>query len=718
MDKEYAQLLDTIEKNKLSINEELLRRAYEYGKKAHEGQKRLSGKPYYIHAVATTIRLIDLKMDEATVIAGLLHDVPEDTEYTVDDLRKEFGDEVATLVDGVTKLGTLKYRGMKRHAENLRKLFVAMAQDIRVIIIRLADRTHNLSTLKYLRPDKQLRIAKETLDIYAPIANRLGMGEMKGELEDLAFPYVFPKEHARIKRTIPKLYAQKEKYLNDIREQALADLRKEGVTPIEVKGRAKHLYSLYQKLQRYDNDLTRIHDLIAIRIIVHTVKECYEALGVIHSRWKPIVGRIKDYISQPKPNGYQSLHTTVWGPDGTPIEFQIRTEEMHHEAELGVAAHWHYDEHIKENGKARPPKEKMRWIAELLAWQEEAKNETEYLSSLKIDIFNDRIFVFTPKGDVIDLPLRATALDLAFHIHTDVGFMASGAKVNEKNAPLRTELKSGDVVEIITDKKRKGPSHEWLSIATTSLAHDCIQAWFKKNTKKHRVKIGTTILDDAMAKLNKPRIEKIDEARKEQAIKKTEFQHFDDALAALASGEITVQKIINQLFENEELMKPKVRIKRPRIRIPLRKKEDKDVRIEEQGGIITNIAQCCRPSTNDSIIAVSTRPGISIHKKNCLRLTASKSKRLKAQWASAEEKPYETSLKIVLQDRVGLASDITQIIAAHNLNILSMRIKPQVDERITFIINIELTSIDDLVRIIEDIKNVRGFVSIERVVEK
>lgn len=455
--------------------------AYEYAKSAHEGQKRASGEPYIIHPLATALNLAEMRLPAPIIIAGLLHDVPEDTKKTLDDVRGEFGDDVADMVAGITKLGKIKYRGIERYIENLRKMFLTMAADVRVVFIKFADRLHNLETLDNIPPKKQYRIALESLEIFAPIANRLGMGEMKGRLEDAAFRYVYPKEYEWVREISRSGREGKQEYLDRLiktTEQTLSDA---SVQNVLVQGRAKHLYSLYRKLLSNERNIARIYDLIALRIIVDNVADCYAALGIIHSKWTPLKGRIKDYIAQPKPNGYRSLHTTVFCEDGEIVEFQIRTKEMHATCEFGIAAHWAYDEQGKialVGSKSHAPE----WVQELADIQKEMEDKKLYLQSLeelKIDVFRDRIFVFTPQGDVIDLPEESTCVDYAYAIHTDIGNTATAAKVNEEVAPLSRILKNSDMVEIIVDKSRKGPNPDWANFVKTRQAKSKIKQYAK-----------------------------------------------------------------------------------------------------------------------------------------------------------------------------------------------------------------------------------------------
>ncbi|NCN07076.1 bifunctional (p)ppGpp synthetase/guanosine-3',5'-bis(diphosphate) 3'-pyrophosphohydrolase [Candidatus Falkowbacteria bacterium] len=480
---QFTKLLKTINETHPNADLDMVKLAYEFANNAHAGQKRKSGNDYIIHPIATAQFLAEFKMDMPTIIAGLLHDVPEDTDVTIEDIKKNFGKEVATLVSGVTKLGALKYRGMERYAENLRRMFVAMSNDIRVILIKFADRIHNLKTLDYLPPEKQIRIATESLEIYAPIADRLGIGKIKGELEDLSFKYVHPKDYKWIIEILPHKYKEKEKHLEKVKKRVTKKLIEAGITfrNISIHGRTKHLYSLYKKLLKplINRDLSKVYDLIALRIIVPTVADCYSTLGVLHNLYRPMPGRVKDYIAQPKPNGYQSLHTTVFTENGEIVEFQIRTTEMHEEAEFGIAAHWNY----KEN-KGNINKKSIKWIQELVKWQKQTADNEQFLNDIKLDIFQNRIFVFTPTGDVIDLPEESTPIDFAYHVHSSIGDQCVGARVNDHLVSLNSKLKSGDIVEIITDKNRKMPSMDWLDSVKTSMAKSKIRSALKKSKLK------------------------------------------------------------------------------------------------------------------------------------------------------------------------------------------------------------------------------------------
>ncbi|MBU1179500.1 RelA/SpoT family protein [Patescibacteria group bacterium] len=477
----YNKLKNIVKNHHPNIDLTLLDLAYEFAQKAHEGQKRVSGDPYINHPLKTAITLAKMKVNLPIIIAALLHDVPEDTSKTLNEIKKEFGSDIASMVAGITKLGKIKYRGMERYIENLRKMFIAMASDIRVVFIKFADRLHNLQTINCLPPKKRYRIALETMEIYAPIANRLGMGEIKGELEDIAFKYVYPKEYEWAYSLIESSYHKKKIHLDKTISQVKEFLGAANIFPISIYGRRKHIYSLYKKLIKRERDINNVYDIIALRIVVKDLSDCYAALGIVHKHWKPLKGRIKDYIAQPKPNGYRSLHTTIFTEGGEILELQIRTEEMHDEAEFGVAAHWRYDE----SGKRAIVHREVKWMQDLAQIQKEFEGRKQFLEgleSLKIDVFQSRIFVFTPKGDVIDLPENATPIDFAYSIHSDIGNQCTGAVINEQIQSLDTPLLSGDVVHIITNKDRRGPSQDWLKFVKTRTARSKIKSYL--NTKK------------------------------------------------------------------------------------------------------------------------------------------------------------------------------------------------------------------------------------------
>ncbi|HCC23272.1 TPA: hypothetical protein DF272_03770 [Candidatus Falkowbacteria bacterium] len=474
------KLINTVNDQYTPADIQRVEAAFEFASQAHAGQKRATGASYIEHTLATAQTLADLKLPPNMIIAGLLHDIPEDTKHTLEEIKEKFGADVAGIVEGITKLSNIKYRGMDRYVENLRKMFVAMAEDIRVIIVKFADRLHNLTTLYALPANKQRRIALETLEIYAPIANRLGIGELQAQLEDTAFKYAYPEEYSWIEQLIKQNTPGKKKTLDLMIKQLSDQLGLEKITCVEIYGRSKHYYSLYRKLLRFNRDISKIYDLVAIRVILKNIADCYAALGIIHSLWKPVKGRIKDYIAQPKPNGYQSLHTTVFGANQEIVEFQLRSQTMHEQADFGIAAHWNYKESVQK--KSEKSKKEVAWVQDLARWLKEVRDNENFLEGAKIDVFQNRIFVFTPQGDVIDLPDGATPVDFAYHIHTDIGNKTERAIVNNTLISLDTKLKNGDVVEIITDKNRKGPNPEWLKFVKTRTARQHIaihknQSW-------------------------------------------------------------------------------------------------------------------------------------------------------------------------------------------------------------------------------------------------
>lgn len=479
------EIIDLIEGGINKKEEEFIEKAYKFAEKAHAGQKRMSGDPYFFHVFETAKILAKLGMDSKTIAAGLLHDVLEDTPTPEEEMKKEFGDDILFLVKGVTKLGTLKYRGHERHVESLRKFFVAIANDLRVVIIKFADRLHNLRTLEFVREDKRFRIALESIEVYAPLANRLGMGKLKGEIEDAAFPYVFPKEYKQIEDIIKEKKESYEKYLTEVSEELKKELKKNKIKVVEINYRIKHKYSLYKKLLKHDMDIEKIYDIVALRVVVDTVEDCYRVLGLVHSIWNPLPGKIKDYIAVPKPNGYRSLHTTIFTGLGGVAEIQIRTKEMHAEAAYGVAAHFAYKEQGEK--KVKDDKNKFKWIEELKELKYAPDDPRKFIEHLKTDFFNDRIFIFTPKGDVLDMPEDSTPLDFAYAIHSDIGDHTAGAKINSKMLPIFAKLKNGDIVEIITNKNSK-PSSKWLEYAKTTLAKKHIKSYLEKNSLLAKLK--------------------------------------------------------------------------------------------------------------------------------------------------------------------------------------------------------------------------------------
>lgn len=571
-------LIDEIKKYNLNADFSLIKKAYDFAAEAHKNQQRKSGEPYIIHPLAVATTLARLRLNSKTIAAGLLHDVADDTAISIEEISKEFGEEIAFMVDGVSKLGQIKYHGTEGQAVKLRKMFLAMAKDIRVVLIKLADRLHNLRTLEHLPENKQKRIAMEALEIYAPLAYRLGMGRMKGRIEDAAFPFAYPKEYQWIMEGVKEKIQERENYLQKVKKILEEELKKASVPIMEIQLRAKHYYSLYKKLLRYDMDLNKIYDLIALRIITDSIENCYTALGTIHKLWRPLPGRIKDYIATPKPNGYQSIHTTVFSIEGKIVEIQIRTQKMNEEAEFGIAAHWHYSEkkglreYIRQvlrlgsrQASLRAPEKEIAWVKQLQEWQKETEDPEEYLKLLKIDFFGDRIFAFTPRGDVVDLPEGATGIDFAYAIHTDLGHRCAGIKADGKLIPLDQPLKSGQIIEIVTQKTEK-PSRDWLRFIKTSQAKSKIKKWFKITD------------EETFSAADKSIKEKISQ---QQALPTK--KHFGSKIIILEQNN--------------------------NAKIPI------------------NLSKCCQPQPNDKIKGyITINRGVSVHKENCRNILRIKDK--------------------------------------------------------------------------------------------
>ncbi|MFH1509382.1 MAG: bifunctional (p)ppGpp synthetase/guanosine-3',5'-bis(diphosphate) 3'-pyrophosphohydrolase [bacterium] len=714
-------LINLVKEETPQINTDKLMAAYRFAKKAHAGQKRASGVDYIEHPMEVTKILTGLHLDEHTLIASLLHDVVEDANFDIKQIEDLFGKHVAELVEGVTKLDAIEFAGNSKQeyfVENVRKMLLAMAQDIRVVLIKLADRLHNMRTLKYVEPDHARRIAEETLEIYAPLANRLGMGEIKGELEDLAFPYVYPEEYKRVKALIEDKVKVTKDYINSIKESLIKELREVGVNVLDIHGRIKHMYSLYKKLLRYDNNIENIHDLVAMRLIVQKEENCYVALGLIHGKWKPMVGRVKDYIGTPKANGYKSLHTTVLGDEGMILEIQIRTKEMHEEAEYGVAAHWHYAE-TKAKGDHKEgvkiPKSQVQWIKQLIRWQEDMSDSGKFYESLKIDVFKDRLFVFTPNGDVIDLPDGATPVDFAYHIHTEIGNACIGAKINNKIAPLETPLQNGDLVEVITSKTRGGPSQDWLEFVKTNEARDNIKDYFKKINREKSLEYGSKMINRELQILKKPAIEKQKSERINKALKDLQYKDLDKLLIAIGQGDVSIKQVLNKILTPRELLQPTTSkkyfffgetVQRPR------------AIVGEEEGIVTTVAKCCNPVPGDKIRAlISKSRGAVLHRYRCANIKKGKrrgSSIMNAYWEGGTMTYLRASVHIDTLDRVGLLRDISSTVSAMGINIISISFRSRKNDLITFVMNLEVKNVDQLINVMNRLRKLKSIIEVTR----
>ncbi|MGQ9462673.1 MAG: RelA/SpoT family protein [Candidatus Fervidibacter sp.] len=660
-------LLERVGRLRPDADFSLIEHAYRFADWAHSGQTRLSGEPYITHPFNVALIVTDLGLDDKSIAAALIHDVVEDTEVELPTIAQEFGDEVARLVEGVTKLRRLQFHTLRQEqVENLRKVLVAMAQDVRVILIKLADRLHNLRTLDYLPEEKRKATALETLQIYAPIAHRLGIWRIKWELEDLAFKHLDPDTYREIARKVEKKRSERVLLI----EKAIEQLRKAlGEANIEatVQGRPKHLWSIYQKMQREGVDIDRIYDLVALRVIVNTEPECYLALGVVHKLWAPLPNMVTDYIARPKPNGYQSLHTKVVGPDGEIMEVQIRTWGMHRNAEYGIAAHWRYKESGDEPHKMDALDKALAWLRELMEMHSDIKDASEFTRSIIGDLFRDQVFVFTPKGDVIDLPKGSTPIDFAYRIHTQIGHRCIGAKVNSKLAPLDYQLQTGDVVEIVTSKHPKGPSPDWLRFVKTSLARNRIKRYLKEQSYSENLQRGREMIAEALEKVGISLSEVLDSGKLDELAKVYQLQSANDLLAAIGWGSISAQSVVNKL--KPPAPKPKVTVVKPTetVTLPARK-----------GTLLYRLAKCCTPVPKDPIIGyISRGRGIIVHRNDCrnvIRLQESEPERIIAlDWSFPLSEPVTARLRVVAYDRIGLLSDVSNAISSRGVSIVSNR---------------------------------------------
>ncbi|HOV69151.1 MAG TPA: bifunctional (p)ppGpp synthetase/guanosine-3',5'-bis(diphosphate) 3'-pyrophosphohydrolase [Clostridia bacterium] len=710
------KIIEKVTRNYSESDRQLFEKACAFARDAHKGQKRESGEPYINHPYNVAEILIDLGMDMHTVAAGLLHDVIEDTEYDADFIKENFGLEIETLISGVTKISKLQFTTREeRQAKNLRNMLLAMAKDIRIIIIKLADRLHNMRTLQYCDISKQKAISRETIEIFAPLANRLGMFNIKSELEDLAFKYLHTEAYNNLASNVELLKKQREDFI----EQMIAILRPklaENNIDAVIYGRPKHYYSIYKKMTVKNRTLDQIYDLIAIRVIVNTIRECYETLGIVHTIWRPLPGRFKDYIAMPKANMYQSLHTTVFGANSTPFEIQIRTHEMHITAELGIAAHWKYKEGITANQLNF--EEKLSWLRRVLEWQSEYKDSKEFVDSLKIDVFSDEVFVFSPKGDIINLPIGSTPLDYAYAIHSMIGHKCIGARINNKIVPLSTSLKSGDIVEIITTSAPHGPSRDWLNIVKTSQAKSKIRQWFKKEMREENIEKGRDTLEREAKRLGYQLSQLTRTEWLEPIFEKYTLNSLDDLYAAIGYGGISAGQILPRLAEEYKKVN---NIEREPVKQPKGTKTPKDstqgVRVKGHSNMLVRFARCCNPVPGDKIIGYITRGrGVSIHRQDCVNIAGFEPEReIEVEWEEARGASYSAEIQITAYDHVGLFMLITNQLVEREVNILAVNAHTNKNSIATINFTIEITDTDQLNKVISQLKRIPNIIDVTRV---
>ncbi len=709
------RLNDILEEVSLYIPDgdlDLIKKAYIFSARAHKGQIRLSGEPYLSHPLEVAGILAKLKLDVITISAGLLHDTIEDTLTTYDELQKYFGEEIALLVDGVTKIGRMSFHSRhEEQAENFRKMILAMAKDIRVILIKLADRLHNMRTLEFMDKEKQELIAQETLDIYAPLAHRLGIFSIKSELEDLSLRFLKPDVYYDLAKKVMEKKKEREKFIEEAKKIISSKLEEYGIKA-EITGRPKHFYSIYQKMVTQNLDFDQVYDLLALRIIVNTVRECYEVLGIIHSLWKPIPGRIKDYIAIPKANMYQSLHTTVVGPYGKRLEIQIRTEDMHRVAEYGIAAHWKYKE-----GKVADSRDEARftWLRQLLEWQRELKDPTQFMETLKVDLFPEEVFVFTPKGDVKALPRGATPIDFAYAIHTELGHHCQGAKVNGRIVPLKYELKSGDMVEIIASPTAK-PSKDWLKIVKTSRAKTRIRQFINQEERERGRELGKGLLEKELRRYGTS-ISKFQKEDLDRVVKEFSFKSFEDLIIYIGYGKISAHQVAKRLVPPEklkEVLKQEDIVKKGgRVHAA----EACPIKIRDIDDVLVRFAKCCSPLPGDNIVGFITRGrGVTVHNAYCSRvLESDPERRVEVEWDEKLKMIRSVKVKVVCMDRPGLLAELSKAISSQNVNIRSAQIKTLEDKKAVNYFELDVENLQHLNAVIKSLEKIKEVIHVERV---
>ena len=729
----YEELINSVRKYHPSTDISMIEKAYRVASEAHEGQKRKSGEPYIIHPLCVAIILADLELDKETIVAGLLHDAVEDTWMTYEEVEKEFGSEVALLVDGVTKLGQLSYSADKVEvqAENLRKMFLAMAKDIRVILIKLADRLHNMRTLQYMRPEKQQEKARETMDIYAPIAMRLGISKIKVELDDLSLKYLKPDVYYDLVEKIALRKSEREQFVGAIVKEVKKHMDDANIKA-QVDGRVKHFFSIYKKMVNQDKTIDQIYDLFAVRILVDTVKDCYAALGVIHEMYKPIPGRFKDYIAMPKPNMYQSLHTTLIGPNGQPFEIQIRTFEMHKTAEYGIAAHWKYKE--SSDGKApvgKSEEEKLNWLRQILEWQRDMSDNKEFMSLLKndLDLFADSVYCFTPQGDVKTLPSGSTPVDFAYSVHSAVGNKMVGARVNGKLVPIEYQIKNGDRIEIITSQNSQGPSRDWLKLVKSTQAKNKINQWFKKELKEDNILKGKEMLTQ-YARAKGFKIVNYTKSQYQDAVMhKYGFRDWESVLAAIGHGGLKEGQVFNKLVEAYDKENKKNLTDEQVLEAAGETQEKLHITKNKSSSVVKGIhdvavrfSKCCNPIPGDEIVGFVTRGrGITIHRTDCINVLnmseMDRTRLIEAEWQQPDTKQaekYMAEIQVYANNRTGLLVDLSKIFTERKIDLRSINSRTNKQEKATISMSFEIGSKEELRSLIEKIRQVDSIIDVER----
>ncbi len=707
------------------VDSKQIMKAYNYAVEHHGDQKRRSGEPYIIHPINVAYILAGVGLDEATICAALLHDVVEDTEATDEDLRRDFGEEIADMVAGVTKLGEMQFSSVEeQQAEDYRKMFLAMGKDIRVIIIKLADRLHNMRTLKFLKRERQIANAKETMEIYAPLANRLGLYSMKWELEDLSFKYLYPEEYHELVEGIDKKREERLKFIEKIMDDIRVQLKKQHIDA-EVTGRAKHLYSIYRKMQRDNKTLDQIYDLFALRILVNSVKDCYAALGVVHELYSPMPGRFKDYIAVPKPNMYQSIHTTLLGEKGTPFEVQIRTWDMHRIAEYGIAAHWAYKEasYFGKKQAVKVEEDKLAWLRESLEWQKDMQDPQEFLETLKTELFEDEVYVFTPKGAIKVLPRGATPIDFAYSIHEEIGNHMTGCKINSKMMPIITQLKSGDIIEVITSDNSKGPSRDWLKFVKSTKAKNKIQGWFKKAERTENIEKGKELIEKEIKRIGIARTDLLKTEYIEPMLDRYKYKNLEEMYAAVGFGANSAVKVIAKMLQEyrkeheEENIEEKIE-KLNTQKTRKQKPSSSGIVVKGIDNCLVKLSKCCNPLPGDEIIGYITKGrGVSVHRKDCVNvkdLLTEENRIIDVKWYEEAKENYNVNIEVLANDRSGLLVDILNQIRDTKALLMGVNTKTT-KERIAIIdLNIEVENIEELNKVIRAIKKVDSVYEVRR----